>query len=417
LPEYGKLSYNTVNRTEEEKMASVTVEQFVKATPAQAYFAFTNATMLSLWMCDRATVSPHPGGRIYMHWYAGFYASGDFISFDPERQVSFNWLARGEPGTSQVTVDFELKDEGTLIKLTHLVPEGPQWKELADGFMEEWSTGLENLANMLETGQDLRLMNRPVTGIMPSDFNFDQMMKMRIPVNEGMRIDGVFAGTGAETAGLLRDDVIVNIAGKPVTSNTDTLEAALTGKRIGEKVDVVYYRGSDKRTTVLELSKRPLQRIPLEPPKLAMLIKEEYDPVIKELNDLFKNVSEELASRRPSRFDWSAKEILAHLIHNERSIHIQIEDMISGNENWADEASAISSARLQTTINIYGSINNMLIEYNRLCTSTIAFIAALPAEFVVRKGLYYRMGLQLFHNPVHLGIHLDQISETFRSVR
>jgi uncharacterized protein YndB with AHSA1/START domain len=398
-------------------MPSVAVEQYVYATLTQTYFAFTNATMLSLWMCDRATVSPYPGGRIYMHWYAGFYASGHFISIDPEKQIVFNWLARGETGTSQVTVDFELKGEGTVIKLTHRVPEGPQWNELADGFKEEWSTGLENLANMLEIGQDLRLGNRPITGVMPSDFNFNHMMKMHIPISEGMRIDGVYKGTGAETAGLLRDDVIVNIDGKLITSNTDTLEAALTGKRSGEKVEVIFYRGSEKRTTVLELSKRPIQRIPLEPSRLAMLIKEEYDPIVKELNNLFKNVSEELASRKPSRFDWSAKEILAHLIHNERSVHIQIEDMLNGNENWTDEASEISIARLQATISVYGSINNLLIEYNRLCTSTIAFIAALPPEFVARKGLYYHLGLKLFQNPVHIGTHLDQISETFRAVR
>jgi uncharacterized protein YndB with AHSA1/START domain len=398
-------------------MAFVTVEQLVKATPAQAYFAFTNASMLSLWMCDRATVFSHPGGRIYMYWHTGFYASGDYVSLDPERQIIFNWFARSEPGTSQVTVDFELKGDETFIKLTHQAPDGQPWTDLLEGLKEEWATGLENLANMLETGQDLRLVNRPTIGIIPGDFTFDQMMKLHIPMSIGLRLEGVLAGSGAEKAGLLQDDIIISLAEKPITSNPDTLDAALTGKRAGQKVDVDFYRGSDKRTTTIELTKRTLQRVPWEPQKLAVLVKEEYDPVIKELNDIFRNVSEEMISRKPSRFDWSAKEVLAHLIHNERGIHANIEDMLSGNERWADEIIANSSVRLQATISVYGNINAMLVEYNRMCTTTIAFVAALPAEFASRKGFYYRLGLQLLENPIHIGKHLDQISETLRSVR
>jgi hypothetical protein len=37
------------------------VEQIVKATPAQVYYASTHAISLTEWMCDFAAVAAHPG--------------------------------------------------------------------------------------------------------------------------------------------------------------------------------------------------------------------------------------------------------------------------------------------------------------------------------------------------------------------
>lgn len=39
---------------------TVTSEQFVKASPAQVYYALTHASALHEWLCDFATVAPRP---------------------------------------------------------------------------------------------------------------------------------------------------------------------------------------------------------------------------------------------------------------------------------------------------------------------------------------------------------------------
>jgi uncharacterized protein YndB with AHSA1/START domain len=46
--------------------AYVKVEQYVKATTSQVFFAFTHAISLTEWMCDFATVAPRPEGRMYL---------------------------------------------------------------------------------------------------------------------------------------------------------------------------------------------------------------------------------------------------------------------------------------------------------------------------------------------------------------
>ncbi len=89
-------------------MPSTVVEQFVNAPLARVYYAFTNATSLREWLCDLATVSPRPGGRIYLYWNAGFYAAGEFLSVEKEKSIKFKWVGKDEPGASVVHVELTL---------------------------------------------------------------------------------------------------------------------------------------------------------------------------------------------------------------------------------------------------------------------------------------------------------------------
>ena len=67
---------------------------------------------------------------------------------------------------------------------------------------------------MLGSGPDLRITNRPMMGISPSDFNAEIAKKLGVPVNTGMRLDGVVDGMGAQSAGLQKDDVLIEFAGR-----------------------------------------------------------------------------------------------------------------------------------------------------------------------------------------------------------
>jgi uncharacterized protein YndB with AHSA1/START domain len=390
-------------------MPSVVVEQFISAPPERVYYAFTNATTLREWLCDLATVAPRPGGRIYLFWNAGFYAAGEFLVVDKERSIKFKWVGKDEPGASQVYITFEPKNEGTNVKITHTVLDGPEWVNLMDGFQEEWSVGLKNLAYLLETGKDIRTVNRPMLGIIPGDFSAEQAMRLHVPVTEGIRLDGVVDAMGASLAGLMRDDVIISMAGKPVTNNPESLPAALDGKKGGDKVEVVFYRGSDKRKVTMELSKRPMPVVPWEPAQLAVIAREKYEMAVSELLECFKGVSEEQAAKKPNSHEWSAREILAHLIHSERNFQSYIDDRIGGYDRWADDEGGNIDARIQATIVAYKTTNGLIQELKHLCEETIIFIQLLPSDFVARKNSYYSVGVLIAQGPIHIEGHIDQI--------
>ena len=70
-------------------MTTVTAEILVDAPLKFAYRAFTNATSLREWLCDVATVEPHPRGRMYLWWRGDFYSSGHYLELDENKKVKF----------------------------------------------------------------------------------------------------------------------------------------------------------------------------------------------------------------------------------------------------------------------------------------------------------------------------------------
>src|SRR3972149_4015493 len=126
---------------------TVTSEKLIKAPAAQIYLAFTNATLLKGWLCDVATVSPKPGGRMYLWWNGDFYSSGEYVDLEPDHSVTFQWFGRGESTPTQVAVTLAKKKGGILVTMKHTLPAGEDWLKIAQGFKHEWTVSLENLAS------------------------------------------------------------------------------------------------------------------------------------------------------------------------------------------------------------------------------------------------------------------------------
>jgi uncharacterized protein YndB with AHSA1/START domain len=223
---------------------TVTSEQLIKATPMEVYYAFTHASALHEWLCDFATVAPRPGGRMYLWWHGDFYSAGEYIALEENETLKFKWFARFEPAPSEVSVIITPQANGTLVTLHHIVPDGDDWKERAQGFKNEWDSTLSNLASVLETGLDRRTFDRPMLGINISDFNPEIAKKLQVPVSQGVRLEDVRQGMGAYAAGLCKDDIIVELDGKLITNDYGSFVAALSGKKGGDKVKVVYYLGT-----------------------------------------------------------------------------------------------------------------------------------------------------------------------------
>jgi uncharacterized protein YndB with AHSA1/START domain len=288
--------------------------QQVKAPAEVVYRAFTNATALREWLCDVATVSPHPGGRLYLWWTSGFYTSGSFTQAEEGKKVAFTWFGRGEPAVTQVQVNFTPQDDGTLVTLAHSgIGSGEEWSQSTVEIEKGWENSLKNLVSVLETGEDQRFVMRPLLGIVPSDFNAKLAETLSVPVDEGIRLSVTVEGMKARDAGLQADDVIVEIAGIPIV-DYESLDKALSGHLAGDEIEVVFYRGSEKKSVMMELSKRPLPDIPASAKELANQVRTRYQEIEIQLDEFLEGVSEEEADFKSAPDTWSLKDNLAHLI-------------------------------------------------------------------------------------------------------
>jgi hypothetical protein len=284
--------------------------------------------------------------------------------------------------------------------------------------MQEWKGSLENLASVLETGQDIRFVKRPMLGIFISDFSAEIAAKLGVPVAEGIRLDGTVEGMGARAAGLQKDDVVVSFAGKPITNEFSTLQVALSGKRAGDTVEVGIYRGPDKKNIAMTLSGRPIPEITFDAAALAEKVRALNDDAFKQLSACLEGVSEAEASFEPAPGEWSAKQVLAHLIHGERGTLQYIGQVVSGFEQWADDFGGNIPAPVRATVAAFPTLPDLLNELKRVLDEVSNLIANLPAEFVARKGSFWRIAYNMLSNPqTHTHGHIDQINAAIAAAR
>lgn len=117
------------------------------------------------------------------------------------------------------------------------------------------SNDVVKIINQLEkNGQVIR----PALGISManlSDLSTNAITQLNIPtsVTNGVVVASVQAGMPAESS-LKRYDVITAVDDHDVTSTSD-LQSILYGHSIGDSVKVTFYRGTDKKTATIKLSK------------------------------------------------------------------------------------------------------------------------------------------------------------------
>jgi serine protease Do len=100
---------------------------------------------------------------------------------------------------------------------------------------------------------------RPYLGVELADLNQlsqDAWGILSLPnsVDSGVVIVKVAPGTPADVAGLQRGDVIVALDGNPVGSSSELRKYLYKNKKIGDKVEVTYYRNGQKRTATVTLA-------------------------------------------------------------------------------------------------------------------------------------------------------------------
>lgn len=396
---------------------AITFKKTIQSSVKNVYFAFTNATGLKEWLCDIASVKPEPGGRFYAAWNSGYYAAGEYLEVEKDQKIGFSWFGKDEPAQTTVSVDFTADKGRTSINLVHKdIGQGEIWDSFRENCQEGWENGLENLASVLETGQDLRFTMRPMLGIGLNDFNKKIADQLGVPVSEGIRIASTLEGMGAQKFGLKEDDVIISVNGISMAAFAD-INKALQGKKAGDFIEIEFFRGSSKKSGILELSPRPLPDIQFDPQVLSNQIRDNFDELNEELDAITADVTEEEASFRPTPEKWTIKEIIAHLIHAERYWLGRIPEMVNGYERWADDAGVNLPSQIEATLRVYSSMEELKMELHRTRAEIVELIKNLPAEFLERKNAYYRLGINFHDGPYHDRSHFEQIRRLIKTAR
>ncbi|WP_420642324.1 SRPBCC domain-containing protein [Candidatus Leptofilum sp.] len=388
------------------------------APPTAVYYALTNGAALREWLATNSQVATQVGGRIYLWWQQGYWATGEFLELVPEKKVVYSWQGRLETAVTKVTFSLQPGDGGTHLSLTHEdIPAGEDAAEMRQGLKDGWDAGLANLKSVLETGLDKRLYDQAFLGILISGLvTAEQAEELGIDAAGGIRISGTMAGTGAAEAGLQAEDVIIDMGGSE-TKDFPSLQAAIRPYRAGDGVKITYYRDGEREQTMMTLGTRPVPDIPTTPKALAEAVADVYAELDVQLDEVVANVSEMEADYRPDGDDsWNAKELLAHLITTERGMQMQLATQVT--DGTLDGFPNNPAAWVRSVTAVYTTLADMVALWKRTEAESVALLANLPDAFTARKTSYLNAGNTFLNGlPPHTRSHIVEIEALLKTAR
>jgi uncharacterized protein YndB with AHSA1/START domain len=400
-----------------EKTETLTFTQQINAPVKAVYFALTNQPMLQSWLADTVEVNAVKDGYLYLWWNSGeFYATGKYTKVEEDKLLALAWRGMGEPAESQVEYALAEKNGGTELKVTHQgLGKGEAWGDVFEEVKQAWPQLLENLQWALERGVDKRVYDRPFMGIsIAGVLDEKQAEKLGVPVKTGIRISGTVAGTGAEAAGLQNDDVLVKM-GEHELTDFASLTRAIGTFKAEQVVTTAFYRGSEKHSVDMTLSRRPFPEFPNTPKELAEEMRKLYQELDAELEAAFEGASEEESTARPDEAEWSAKEVIAHLIYTERWFQLWLSTAVGGQRTpgFYNDLGLI-----EAMANAYPTTADALKDLKACEQASAAAAGNLPDEFVSQKLGYYTLATYPLQGmPVHTRGHINQIQAAIKAAR
>jgi len=120
------------------------------------------------------------------------------------------------------------------------------------GFAISTDTAIPVVQNLIEEGQVVR----PYLGVNMATVTSTIKYQYDLSVNEGVLIVQVVNNSPADEAGLKVRDVITSIDGQEVNT-AEEMQAAIQSHEAGDEIEIVYYRGSQQKTTQATLIETP----------------------------------------------------------------------------------------------------------------------------------------------------------------
>ncbi len=386
---------------------TLTFSRSLPASLPAAYFALTTPTGLRNWLCDECQADPQIGGRIFLWWKSGYYASGVFTELERDRRVSFSWFGREEPGPTEVRISLESAPQGVQLTLEHLgVGAGDPWQETVGELERGWKIALDNLVSILETGYDLRLGRRPTLGIVSAKLDPLRAHRLGLPDSPGVLVEGVLPGLGGEQAGLRPGDLIVRLGDHKIEKPAD-LKATLSMHLAGDDVVLSAYRGLRELKFSIRLAGRPQPPIPATLEALVDLVADQQDEFYQRLVSMLAPVDEASAVHSPEKGRWSVREVVAHLVATERENHGWIAALAGDLVPVFAGDTGVWVQALVVTRPTMAALLDSLRDAQEL---TRAMLNSLPEEFLhERKAGYVELCSGIHQARFHADLHLQQI--------
>jgi uncharacterized protein YndB with AHSA1/START domain len=401
----------------------IVYEKMIDAPADLIYRAFTSAAAYREWLCDVSSTNPTQGGWVYLAWNNGYFASGEFTQLIPNKAVSMTWIGRGEPGWTQVdVVIMPTENQAFKVVLRHSgIGQSEAWVTARDQISKGWELGLDNLKSTLEEGRNLRLMNRPLIGIFPYEYDIysdSEKKRLGFPVDYGVLVSNVVPNYGADKAGIRSDDLIVAIDGLKV-DNIAGLFGVISEYAPGDQITIEAYRGSERLTFTVDTTPQIVQALPGSPEELAKEIEANSTRLLETLDKVVSGVSEAEASYSPGGEKWSVKETLVHFILHERNLQTWINDLAYDPACSCEVNPGHCLFRIRATLTTYPTLNDLMAELRRSFKETVATVAFLEPSFTQRRASYWRLGYELLEKmlPYQEYVrHMEDMINTARKV-
>src|SRR5215212_5859092 len=157
-----------------------------------------------------------------------------------------------------------LDAEGRVIGINSQIATGGGQGSVGIGFAVPIDQAKKELP-ALRAGKEVK---HAYLGVQMASATADLAKRLKLPVEEGALVQDVTAGSPAAKAGLRggqtsdagqitkAGDLIVAIDGKE-TRDQNAVASAIASHKPGDKVEVEFYRGNDRKTVTVELTKRP----------------------------------------------------------------------------------------------------------------------------------------------------------------
>jgi uncharacterized protein YndB with AHSA1/START domain len=410
------LNQRVENRMEKKKDA-LNYEFSVSAPAGAVFYAFSTGQGWRDWLCDQAIFQPRPGGAYHLGWNTGWYVSGRVEELEKPSRVWLSWRGAEDPAASVVRIELHGHGDHTHGTVEHFgFGDGEAWQGARKQAQRGWEVGLENLESIFSTGADLRITRRPMVGMMGNDFNEKIAAQFGVPVTEGVRLADTLEGMGAAKAGLQSNDVIVELAGKPIRSWPD-LWTILQEQRAGESLPLAFYRGSQRHEVMLQLSARPIPETPLDPVEFAHKLRQVDAEVIGEIQEVFRGVSEaEAEFALPG--EWSAKQNLAHLIKEEEWNLHNIGQLLNDSEPQGVDSFENRWEPLDAIVAVTPTVSGLIDRLAKAKETTAKLLEGSSVALGARRGVMWRIGMNMLHFPGdHEHEHLEQIKRTLEAAR
>ncbi|MCB9453918.1 MAG: SRPBCC domain-containing protein [Anaerolineaceae bacterium] len=387
---------------------TLTFTRTIKAPAEQVYSAFTDRDWIRDWLCDDAHLRVQVGGHLLLIWNPDQHVTGVYTALEANERVAFTWKSPDDAAESLVEVVLEAQDNSTALTLTH------SGDSVTDAHEREWEKKLHILTAMLETGADIRITERVIIGIYPGAFDAEVAQRLGVPVEEGTRVTGLVPGLAAEQAGLQPDDVVVAMDGTAVTAQMP-MNQIVADRKPGDTVEVAFYRGSEKQKVALALSGYPVPAVPETFAALGDHYQTAYGELDSEIKTIFAEVTEAQAGQSPAEGEWSANQVLAHLILSERWLQHWLGGLMQGPEVAGFTGN--TPARIAGVTTTYPTSAALLAELRRAHAETVALLRAVPAEYAARKNNLWWMAFEMHGFVFHTRQHIQQINEALAAAR